>query len=104
MDLVMKIYEITKSFPRDEEYGLSSQLRRAVVSVPSNIAEGLTRTTKKDKLHFLNVAQSSLSEVDAHCEIAFRLKYLSEVTYKGVESDISGVQMLLNGLARSLRT
>jgi four helix bundle protein len=55
--LVTFIYEETKTFPRDEEYGLKSQLRRAAVLVPSNIAEGLTRKTKNDKLHFLNIAK-----------------------------------------------
>lgn len=55
MHLVTRIYQATEKIPRNEEFGLKSQLRRAVVSVPSNIAEGLTRRTKKDKLHFLNV-------------------------------------------------
>ena len=62
--MVTSIYEETKTFPRDEEYGLKSQMRRAAVSVPSNIAEELTRKTKNDKLHFLNIAQGSLSEID----------------------------------------
>ena len=64
IELVTEIYKITESFPRTEEFGLSSQMRRAAISVPSNIAEGLTRKTNKDKVHFLNIAQSSLSEID----------------------------------------
>ena len=103
IDLVMRIYQITRVFPREEDFGLKAQLRRAAVSVPSNIAEGLTRSSKKDKLHFLNVAQSSLSEIDAQCEISYRLHYLDENVYKGVEEQLSEVQMLLNGLARSIR-
>lgn len=104
MELVVRIYELTKSFPRDEEFGLKSQMRRAAVSVPSNIAEGLTRASRKDKVHFLNVAQASLSEIDAQLEIASRLGYIGEDLYKDVEAKMSEVQMLLNGLSRSLRS
>ena len=60
IDFVSLVYRETKSYPRDEEFGLKSQLRRAAVSVPSNIAEGLTRKSQNDKLHFLNIAQASL--------------------------------------------
>jgi len=100
----VRIYELTKSFPRDEEFGLKSQMRRAAVSVPSNIAEGLTRASRKDKVHFLNVAQASLSEIDAQLEIASRLGYTGQDLYKDVEAKMSEVQMLLNGLSRSLRS
>ena len=70
MVLVTRIYDLTSRFPGNEEFGFKSQLRRAAVSVPSNIAEGLTRKTNGDKLHFLNIAQSSLSEIDTQTEIA----------------------------------
>jgi four helix bundle protein len=103
MDLVMSIYEVTKSFPRDEEFGLKSQLRRAAVSVPSNISEGLTRTTKKDKLHFLNIAQGSLSELDAQLEISQRLSYISEEQGTTIGEVQTAVESLLSGLIRSLR-
>jgi len=72
------IYDITKSLPTEEDYGLKSQLRRAAISVPSNIAEGLTRRTVNDKLHFLNIAQGSLSEIDTQVELCLRLKYFNE--------------------------
>lgn len=62
MELVTTIYELTKKFPKEEEFGLKSQLRRAAVSIPSNISEGLTRRTNADKIHFLNIANGSLSE------------------------------------------
>ena len=104
MEFVMSIYALTKGFPRDEEFGLKAQMRRAAVSVPSNIAEGLTRASRKDKVHFLNVAQASLSEVDAQLEISSRLGYITEDLYKDVEAKMSEVQMLLNGLSRSLRS
>lgn len=102
IDLVVKIYEVTKQFPREEEFGLKSQLRRAAVSVPSNISEGLTRRTKKDKLHFLNMAQSSLSEIDAQIEIATRLEFLDLQIESEVNEDLSFVERLLSGLMRSI--
>ena len=103
MQLVVNIYETTKGFPSQELYGLTSQLRRAAVSVPSNIAEGLTRKTKADKLHFLNMSQSSLSEVDTQLEISRRLGFLSESTYGFAVEGLIEVQRLLGGLIRSIR-
>lgn len=79
------------------------QLRRAAVSVPSNIAEGLTRSTKKDKLHFLNIADGSLSEIDAQLEIALRLNYISAAKFSAAEESLINVQKLLGGLKRSLK-
>jgi four helix bundle protein len=102
IDLVVRIYEITKHYPREEEFGLKSQLRRAAVSVPSNISEGLTRRTKKEKLHFLNIAQSSLSEIDAQVEISSRLGFLTQKTETEINEDLSVVERLLSGLIRSI--
>jgi len=103
MDLVTLIYEITRSFPKDEDFGLKSQLRRASVSVPSNIAEGLARKTMNDKLHFLNIAQGSLSEVDTQIELAMRLSYIDIINYRNVEARLVDIQKLLSGLVRSLK-
>jgi four helix bundle protein len=100
---VTYLYEVTKSFPREEEYGLKSQLRRTAVSVPSNIAEGLTRLTKKDKLHFLNISQGSLSELDTQVEICLVLRLLDQQMYDLTMNKILEVQMLLSGLIRSLK-
>lgn len=75
MDLVEKIYEITKEFPDDEKYGLTSQLRRAAVSVPSNIAEGYSRSHKGDYLRSLSFARGSLSELQTQLVLAGRLKF-----------------------------
>ena len=77
MDLVEHVYALTRSFPGDEIYGLTNQLRRAVVSVPSNIAEGHTRESTKEYLYHLSVAQASLAEVETQIEIAVRLQYLA---------------------------
>ena len=102
IELVTEIYKMTDGFPRKEEFGLTAQMRRAAVSVPSNIAEGLTRKTNKDKLHFMNMAQASLSEIDTQVEIALQLGYMSEETYGGLEKKLVEVQMLLSGLSRSI--
>jgi four helix bundle protein len=102
VDMVIQMYDITDAFPREEEFGLKSQLRRAAVSVPSNIAEGLTRRSKNDRVHFLNIAQSSLSEIDTQVEIAFRIKYLARETYESVVSNLIEVQKLLSGLSWTL--
>lgn len=103
MDLVTRIYGITKGFPKDEEFGLKSQLRRAAISVPSNIAEGLARRSNQEKLHFLSISQGSLSEIDTQIEIAQRLSYIGEKEENSVISDLTDIQMLLSGLSRSIR-
>src|SRR6266850_1089288 len=76
MDLVVEVYTISKTFPREEIYGLTSQLRRAAVSVPSNIAEGQGRRTTADFLRHLSISYGSLREVETQILIAQRLKYL----------------------------
>ena len=77
MDLVEEIYKITSHFPSSEVYGLTSQLRRAAVSVPSNIAEGASRKGDKELLYFVNVAIGSIAEIETQMLIAVRLKYIS---------------------------
>ncbi len=103
MDLVEKIYGLTRNLPRDEEFGLKSQLRRAAVSVPSNIAEGLTRRFPREREQFLTIAQASLSELDTQLEIALRLKYIEEEAFAEVEYLLVEVQMLVSGLTRAVR-
>lgn len=77
MELVEITYRLTKHFPKNEMYGLTSQIQRAAVSVPSNIAEGHTREHTKEFLHHLSIAQASLAELETQLEIGVRLKYLS---------------------------
>src|SRR5262249_61463368 len=76
-DLTVSVYERTRSFPREEVYGLTSQLRRASYSVPANIVEGASRESKRDYLHFLYIARGSLAETQYFIHLARGLKYLS---------------------------
>ena len=77
MDLVEQVYRLTRAFPREETHGLKVQMRRAAVSIPSNIAEGHTREHTREYLHCLSMAQASLGELETQLEISIRLKYLS---------------------------
>ncbi len=86
MELVECVYRVTQSFPRQEIYGLTSQLRRSAVSIPANIAEGQSRQHLKEYLHFLSVAQGSAGELETEIEIAGRLNYIAP---EGVESLMS---------------
>jgi len=78
MDLVESVYRISGGFPKSELYGLTSQIRRAAVSVPSNIAEGQTRASTKEFLHHISIAQASLAEVETQLEIAVRLGFVGK--------------------------
>jgi four helix bundle protein len=99
--LVKGIYLFTSGFPDSERFGLSAQMRRAAVSVPSNIAEGVARNTTKEYLHFLGIARGSLSELDTQVVIAQELTYVAEVG--DIEKSISDLFGLLNGLINSLK-
>jgi four helix bundle protein len=102
MELTVAIYHVSKSFPKDETYGLTSQLRRASVSIPANIAEGQGRRLVKEFQQFLAHARGSLLEVDTHMELALRLGYIGKQEYVAVHEKIDEVGRLLNGLLRSL--
>lgn len=102
MDLVELIYRVSAGFPREEMYGLSIQMRRAAVSVPSNIAEGQGRRTTRDFLNFLSIAHGSLRELETQITIAERLKYLSPERTSPLYDLASEVGRLLNGLTRAL--
>ncbi|HEX9544374.1 MAG TPA: four helix bundle protein [Pyrinomonadaceae bacterium] len=102
IDLVEKIYLLTQNFPKQETYGLVSQLRRAVISVPSNIAEGHTREHIKEYLHHLSMAQASLAEVETQLEIGVRLEYISRNQLSKVLEEISGLGKQLYALRNAL--
>ncbi len=102
VELVTQIYSITKEFPRDEIYGLTSQLRRSAVSVPSNIAEGQGRATKGEFIQFLGHARGSLFELETQIVIAEKLGYITPETESQIASKITEVARILNGLLTSL--
>ena len=102
MDLVEEVYKSSRDFPREEIYGLTSQIRRAAVSVPSNIAEGQGRRTTSDFLRHLSIAYGSLSEVETQLLIAGRLKYIAQARLSLVMNRAAEVGRLLNGLMASL--
>ena len=96
--LVKQVYALLKKFPKEEQYALCDQLRRAVISVPSNIAEGSGRTSAKDQAHFLEMAFGSLMEVDCQMDIAQDLGYVSLDEHEEVTVQISKVAALLSGM------
>jgi four helix bundle protein len=102
MDLVVLCYQSTKLFPKNEIYGLSSQLQRAAVSIPANIAEGRQRQHTKEFLQHLSIACGSLAELETHIQIAGRLKYLNQNQLKGVLDKTKKIGRMLNGLRRSI--
>jgi four helix bundle protein len=98
MQFVTDIYRVTSTFPRSEVYGLTNQVRRAAVSVPSNIAEGCGRSSKKEFAHFLCNARGSLLEVETQLEIAKNLGYLPEQSASELLSKTNEIGRMLNGL------
>jgi four helix bundle protein len=102
IDLVEDVYALTKSFPREEKFGLTAQVRRAAVSIPSNIAEGWGRGSTKDYMHFLRIARSSLLEVETQLIIAHRLGYIEEETLNAVLDQTEVESRMLLSLQRSL--
>jgi four helix bundle protein len=104
MDLVVEIYQTTQSFPREEIYGLTSQIRRAAVSVPSNIAEGVSRSYRKESLHHLSIAIGSLSELETQLILSNRLNYLSSDLLERLKQQCSVVGKQLNALLNSINS
>ena len=102
MDFVEEVYTVLRSFPREEIFGLTSQLRRAAVSIPSNIAEGQGRRTTADFLRHLSIAYGSLREVETQLLIATRLRYLTEAKSGDITKITAEVGRLFNGLMSSL--
>ncbi|OGH68807.1 MAG: hypothetical protein A2754_03415 [Candidatus Magasanikbacteria bacterium RIFCSPHIGHO2_01_FULL_47_8] len=102
--LAVTIYEITKAFPKEEIFGLTNQIRRAAVSVTSNIAEGFSRNSSKEKIQFYSIALGSLSEVQSQILIAKDIGYFAGERYDSISQLTITVSKLLNGLARSAQS
>lgn len=100
MDLVTDVYKLTKEFPAEERYGLSQQLRRSAVSIPSNIAEGAGRKHKKEFIHFLSIALGSLAECETQILIANKLNYMNDIIM--FDEKIISIKRMINGLINYL--
>ena len=103
INLVSLIYQLVRCFPKNEEYGLISQIKRASVSVPGNIAEGAARQTRREYIQFLYIARGSISEVDTYLEIAKYLGYISDESIGPIEQKMLDVDKMLAGLIYSLK-
>ncbi|HEX7042015.1 MAG TPA: four helix bundle protein [Patescibacteria group bacterium] len=101
--LIVLVYKNTDSFPKSEEFGLKGQLRRAVVSVALTIVEGYRRSSRRDFLHFLNIAEASLAEVEAALEISLDLEFFKIDAYNQIEEKRREVAYLLHQLIKSLK-
>ena len=100
MELSEMVYKITSSFPKEELYGITSQMRRAAVSIPSNIAEGQLRNSKKEFIQFLSIALGSCAELSTQLELSKRLRYLTESDFERITEVIYEVMKVLHGLRR----
>ena len=100
--MVVEIYKLLKKFPLEERYALCDQIRRASISVPSNIAEGMGRFSDKEKIHFLEISNGSLMETMCQLEIGKQLGYLSQEDYQRVEADITEIACMLSSLRKKI--
>jgi four helix bundle protein len=97
MEMVKEIYQLTKSYPRDEMFGLTSQTKRAAVSIPSNIAEGLGRNHRRDSIQFLHISRGSAYEVETLLSIAFMTNIINQESYSHLNEILERIIRLLNG-------
>ena len=102
IDLVTEIYKYTAEYPKSEMYGLTSQIRRCAVSIPSNIAKGSARTTKKDSSRFLSIALGSLAELETQLIISKKLNYLSDSDLNELMSELISIRRMTLGLRKSI--
>jgi four helix bundle protein len=102
INMVVEIYRITKGFPKEELYGLTSQIRRAIISIPSNISEGSAKNYPAEFIRYLRIARGSLSEFETLLYIAFQLNYLDEICFKTIQGKIFKINAQLSGLIKSI--
>lgn len=103
MEFVRDVYKTTGEFPKAEIYGLVPQMRRAVVSIPSNLAEGAARKGSREFQQFLNIAQGSISELDTQIELSLMLDYIDAKIYGDLMEKLNTISKMLFGLSRSLK-
>lgn len=100
--LVISIYKLLENYPQEEKFAICNQIRRAAVSVPSNIAEGFGRTSSKEKIHFLEISYGSLMEVSCQIEISHDLGYIDKVDFDSINLQIETIARLLSSLRFSI--
>lgn len=103
MSFVTEVYKLTATFPKEEVYGLTSQIRRSSISIPSNIAEGYGREGDNDYLRFLNISISSLFEIQTQLEISFNLKFITENQFKKIHGDSREIERMLSSFIRKIK-
>ena len=102
IDFVTTVYKITEEYPKTEIYGLTNQVRRAVVSVPSNIAEGAARTSKKEFSHFLSISLGSISEVESQLIVSRNLNYITNEQLENLLSELIEIRKMIIGLKKTM--
>ncbi len=102
-ELAFQIYAVTKNFPKEEMFGLTSQMRRAAFSVPANIVEGYARSSIKEKSQFYTIARGSLTELEYYIDFSLRLKYITKEQHRELVNLRNEVGRLLNGLIQSVK-
>lgn len=103
MALVTKVYESTKSFPKEEIFGLTSQIRRSCISVPSNIAEGYGRNSNSELVRYMNIAIGSLFELQTQLEIAYNIGYLTEQLFKSLYEDTRELEIMTISFSNKIK-
>lgn len=102
MKLVEEVYKVTADFPANEQFGITNQIRRSAVSIPSNIAEGAGKSTNGDFRRFISIASGSCNELETQLLISYNLKYLKTIEHKEIENKLNSIQNMLFGLQKSL--
>ena len=103
-ELVQQVYVLLKEYPSEEKYALCDQIRRAAISVTSNIAEGVSRTSNKEKIHFLEIAYASMMEVDSQLDISVDLQYISIEQYELINKNVNNIGRQLSVLRNKYKT
>jgi len=102
MDLVVKVYKLSVDFPKEEKFGLTSQIQRCAISIPSNIAEGCGRTSEKELMHFISISMGSCYELETQLILANRLLYVNEIPLSSVMQELIEIQKMLYGFYNSI--
>ena len=102
--IALEIYKITRSFPKEEVYGLTSQMRRAAVSIPTNIAEGCGRGSNPDLLRFLHISMGSASELEYLLQLSNDLKYLDQNNFDRLNEDVTNSRRMLNSFIQTIKS